>query len=371
MLIYRNFDSKKTIFTFLLTFLFVTTAHANEIDDGDLSAYNWLDKNDAIANQHIVPLYRELAKSTTKLSESIEQICMSGEGAVINGRVERHFKNVYLDWSTVQHIKFGPISFLKRQERFQYWPDKHSSGERQLRQLLQAIEQGDALSLQNFQKKSVAVQGLTALERMLYSSDGLISAQECDLALLISANLAQISNELDQNWRLAPVDFANEFVLADRGEGTYESSDEVANLLADAFVTQLLLVSEYKLGRGLAKKTGGRIYPKRLEAWRSELSIDLTKASITSLYSFFKIAYRARLKVVDAKLSRQIGTSFKHIIRGLKKVSKPMSAALETEKGVAQITMLKDEVKELELLVRNDMFAKLGFAKRFNSLDGD
>jgi len=253
-------------FTSVSLFFSLSFAQANDLSAADEpEPYNWASSNVAIANKHIVPRYRSLAKSTKKLSESVERICVSGKSTIINGRVDKDFKRVYLDWAAIQHIKFGPVSFLQRQERFQYWPDKHNSSERQLRKLLQSFEQNSELSLRDFQKKSVALQGLTALERMLYSSDTLISTQECQLAELVSMNLAQIADELDQNWRLAPVEYANEFALADTGSGTYESSDEVINILADSLVTQLLLISEYKLARGLPKKEGGRVYPRRLE----------------------------------------------------------------------------------------------------------
>jgi len=78
-----------------------------------------------------------------------------------------------------------------------------------------------------------------------------------------------------------------------------------------------------------------------------------------------------QLKKVDAELYKQINDQFKKVLSRIKKSPKSMSVMLTTEQGVEHITALKEEVKVLELLVRNDMFAQLGFAKRFNSLDGD
>ena len=44
---------------------------------------------------------------------------------------------------------------------------------------------------------------------------------------------------------------------------------------------------------------------------------------------------------------------------------------IQTDEGIVQIRDLKTQVERLETLVRNELFAELGFAVRFNSLDGD
>jgi len=223
-----------------------------------------------VAEKYIVPSYQTFVQSAQTLSEEINLLCGSSKEVELTESVQNAFESTYINWAKIQHIKFGPISFLKRLERIQYWPDKHNVSERQVRKLLVSLDKGEALSLADLQKKSVAVQGLATLERLLFSKDARLNKSECTLATLVSKNISAIATDLDNNWRLPPVDFANEFSLADHGEGSYDSNKEISSLLADSLVTQLLLISEYKLGRALPQKAGGRIYSRRLEAWRKK-----------------------------------------------------------------------------------------------------
>ena len=70
-------------------------------------------------------------------------------------------------WGRVEMITFGPIAEHNRLERIFFWPDRKGIGLRQVRRLL-ANSRGDPLSAEALAKMSVAVQGLTALEVLLY-----------------------------------------------------------------------------------------------------------------------------------------------------------------------------------------------------------
>ena len=354
----------------------ITSAYANEPvltnQTADNNAqWSWLETNVLIADQYIVPRYQAFVKSAQKLSDEIKLLCASDKEVTLSESVQSEFESTYINWAKIQHIKFGPISFLKRLERIQYWPDKHNVSERQVRKLLVSLDAGETLSLAELQKKSVAVQGLATLERLLFSKDALLNKSECQLATLVSENITSIAIDLDNNWRSPPVDFASEFSLADHGEGTYGSSKEISSLLADSLVTQLLLISEYKLGRALPKEAGGRVYSRRLEAWRSGLSSDLLLASLNSLYSFYQHAFEKRLGSLAPELNSRIGKQFQQIIDLASKESKPISQLLESETGIEQLSNLQTKIKKLELMIRNDMYSQLGFSTRFNSLDGD
>jgi len=337
----------------------------------NVEPFSWLETNVLTADDYIIPRYQALAKSAQSLSDEIDRLCELEKPVVLNEKVQDQFELTYNNWAEIQHIKFGPISFLKRLERLQFWPDKHNVGGRQIRDFLAELESGKSYSLQELQTKSVAVQGMSALERLLYSVDEKVSKTECQLASLVAQNIAAITSELDTNWRESPVDFAKEFALADHGEGTYSSNDEVVNLMAESLVTQLLLISEYKLGRALPQKEGGRVYKRRLEAWRSELSFGLLITSLDSLYSFYQQVFQKRLEAIKPGVNETIDKQFKKVVDLSSSEVNSMAELLESKDGVEQLVSLKDEVKKLELMIRNEMFTELGFNTRFNALDGD
>ena len=361
----KEVASKLTYLIALFVLLILPVQASSETD------IDWLATNKKVAYKHIVPLYESLANSTGKLASSVHSLCGSSESVVATRKVKTRFRAAYLDWAKVQHIKFGPVGFLKRLERIQFWPDKHNSSERQVRKLLNQIEAGEQYSMLQFQKKSVAVQGFTALERMLFSSDGVMNSQECALANYVAINLREIALELDSNWRLEPVEYAKEFELAGRETGTYGSSEEVITILANAFATQLLIISEYKLGRALPKKEGGRVFARKMEAWRSQQSLEMALASLKSVKSLYELSFKTVLKKTNKELDIRIEKQFLTILSKIKKAPRPMVSLIKDEAGVMTVASLKAEVEKLEAMVRSELFPALGFATRFNSLDGD
>ena len=357
--------------TLLVAFVCFTTVSNAEDASADDSQIDWLQSNIKVANKHIVPAYKSLAKSTVRLAKAVNELCVSEADVVPTKKIKKQFNKAYLNWAKVQHIKFGPVSFLKRLERIQFWPDKHNSSERQVRKLLNAIDGGEQYTNSQFENKSVAVQGFTALERMLFSTDGVMNHQECQLAKYVVNNLKEVTSAIDISWRLEPVEYAREFELAGRESGTYSSSDEVIAILANALATQLLVVSEYKLGRALPKKDGGRILARQMEAWRSQQSLEMAQASLNSLRSLYRTGFKRTLESLDKALDKRIEKQFTHVLSLAKSVSAPMVSLIETEGGQDQIKVLKSQVEKLEAMIRNELFSTLGFAARFNSLDGD
>ena len=352
-------------------FVIVPLSIADVNDSNNAESLGWLETNELVASDYIVPRYQAFQSSSNILFTNLRDLCLNEASVELNDSVKASFESAYIDWANIQHIKFGPVSFLKRLERIQYWPDKHNVGERQLRKLLISLDDGGDLLLEELQRKSVAVQGLATLERLLYSKDKRLSQSECRLAVLVSENVSSIATELDNNWRLAPVEFAKEFSLAEHGEGTYQSSKDVIGLIAESLVTQLLIIADYKIGRALPQKEGGRVYDRRLEAWRSGLSSTLLASSLDSLYALYQMAFAQRLAKLNAHVNHSINAQFNKVLNMQPNGDPPLSLLVKTDDGLEQLKALQTQIKQLELMIRNDMYPVLEFNARFNSLDGD
>ena len=73
-------------------------------------------------------------------------------------------------WARAQLIKTGPLSLFLRYERFAYWPEARNVTQRMLDALI-ASNDPKELAPETLVRDSVAAQGLTALERLLYDGD--------------------------------------------------------------------------------------------------------------------------------------------------------------------------------------------------------
>ncbi len=333
--------------------------------------FDWLESNVAVANKHIVPKYQAVALAADALDESVNAMCAS-KPALVSEQVVNAYGDLFLAWAQIQHVKFGPVSFLKRYERFHYWPDKHNVGSRQLQRLIASLDDGslDAAEL-NMPNKSVSLQGLSALERLFFSKQQSLTETQCFLSIEIAKNLQEIAKEVDQSWRLAPVEFAKEFELAGREQGTYGSSLEVSTMLANALATQLLIIAEYKLGQALPKKEDGRVYQRELEAWQSELSLNILEQSLSSLNEFYSLAFSPRTNAINPTLDKKIQQQFAHAISLSQDFDEPLIKVIVKPDELSKVVNLQAAVVQLEAVIRSELFAELGFATQFNSLDGD
>ena len=85
-------------------------------------------------------------------------------------RLAAAFADTIRAWAGVDFLRFGPMAQEGRYERFAFLPDVHGTGARQIRRFL-ASEDEALLEPGALAGQSAAVQGLPALESLLYSGD--------------------------------------------------------------------------------------------------------------------------------------------------------------------------------------------------------
>ena len=295
---------------------------------------------------------------------------------------QQDFNQLFKSWAAIQHIRFGPIAYLDRYERFHYWPDKHNRGNRQLQQLL--AQDNSSLTLAQLQSKSIAIQGIGALEKLLlmdFSKEELVTGTStvCDLILLITENLQQIAVKNAQAWVDSPVEFAKEFSSAGKSGSIFGSKAEIAKKLLGDMRTQIAVVESLKLGRAFAiideKNTiETRIKPKRLEAWRSRQSRELISINIAAIQELYSLGFAPHVKTKSNTLHQQIQTSFQQIKSALQAFDKPLYDELVESKEAKSNVQMMDLINDVKVLYQqlgNELPKLLGLTISFNALDGD
>jgi predicted lipoprotein len=116
---------------------------------------------------YIIAAYDALEEQTRSFADGLTAYCATHDLSAAP-TTDIGFAALLETWAGVDFINFGPISRDTRFDRFAFWPDPHGTGDRQLRQLLArpdpAIVAPGALA-----KQSAAIQGLPALEALIYS----------------------------------------------------------------------------------------------------------------------------------------------------------------------------------------------------------
>jgi predicted lipoprotein len=160
----------------------------------------------ASLEQYIRPGYAQFAGSMDALKQSVAALCGKRSPAALKDTQDAFAVTVEA-WSVVEPIRFGPVAQEHRFERIFYWPDPKGLGTRQIREVL-AKQDKSVTEQTGLVGKSVALQGLPALEYLLYG-DGAATLEKggaegtfrCSFAEAAAGNLASIGKEIVDGWQ--------------------------------------------------------------------------------------------------------------------------------------------------------------------------
>ncbi|MCP4597983.1 imelysin family protein [Neptuniibacter sp.] len=357
-----------TRFQLILLSLTTTTVTGNTY--ASVTEQQWMELNQNLVQQHVLPRYQALMHTSAQLHKEVELFCDKPEEKTL-GSAQSAFRDTLNAWQAIQHVQFGPIEFLMRSYSLQFWPDKKNLTSKQLNKLLKA-EDPQTLQPEYFQTASIAVKGLPAIERLLFSKAPLTEIQEapfrCQFLHAVSGNVNKTATDTFNEWQT----FSEEFNYLNSEEGHYETSQEATIDLMKAQVEPLEVIRDLKLNRPLGKtKAKG----KRLESWRSGQSLQNIQTNLQSLQHMFSGVSGLNLKrlleengVTDR--AEAIETSFNSINKLLAELPSPLYLHVQDEKVRVKLLQVSAELTELHEHLGKSM-NKLELQLGFNSRDGD
>ena len=346
---------------------------------------SWHDTNVSIIEQHVLPGYRKLASATAELDRQARGFCRSPSAAGLE-KLRQDYHQAMNAWMGIQHIRLGPVEMFMRYHRYQLWPDKHNTGSRQMRQLF-AKRDPQRLRPDKFIHTSVAVQGFTALERVLFGKQGKDirtfgtadkPAYHCQLTMAISHNLAGMSEGLVKDWSSARTPFQKMFNTDDRsmvsaeGVDSISTSREVAARFLSQLHTQLEAIADMKLGYPLDDSLD-RAKPRRAESWRSRRSMQNIVLNLQGSAEFYLAGFSKRVSQAQggAKIDGLISQGFNRAITQARAIKTPLYEIVADPKQRPQLELLQQTIRELKGLISGNLSQVLELPQAFNSLDGD
>ncbi len=360
----------KSLLAFSLLLSFSTMQPAMAITKQEQSA---LAKTMLIG--YIRPNYAQFLKAAQELETTTKTLCKTASPATL-AQEKQAFAKTVLAFSRIEHIRFGAMTKKHRLERLAFWPDRKNIGLKQVKRVLKT-QDTSVLSLSSLQNKSVALQGLTALEYVLYGNEqdslakpGITGTFRCHYAQTIAQNIVKIGQNLIKGWE-DNHPHVQAFLHPSADNETYMSEREVSQTLFLSFLTGLKLVKDFKiklpLGASLKKAK-----PKRAAFWRSGLalaSIASTTRSVQDMFvtgGFFYLADKA-----EAGIAESVVFEFKTVTSILLSFHQPINVVVKDK--------TKREKLESILPALNNIYDNAGAAIAkatnmtlgFNALDGD
>jgi len=331
------------------------------------------DLGERLARDYARPAVAKMADAASALDGALGGWC-GQPGAANAARVKQAFETLALAWSGVEFLRFGPLVQANRYERLAFWPDTRGVMPKQVQALI-AAQDGALLVPGALAGRSVAVQGLPALEYVLYGEPALlrqdggkVDAYACDYARAVVANVRQITSDVAQAWS-AEGDFGRQFAHPKAGNDLYRNQQEIAAEAMKSLSTGLQFARDVKILPVLGD-TPEAARPKRAAFWRSQLSTRLLAANLDGLQAFYQAGAYA-LPKGDAWMAESVRGELASAARALSDVPQPLEQALAQEDGRRQLTLAALTLKNAKAIVDENLAPALGVTIGFNALDGD
>lgn len=326
-----------------------------------------------ILKEYIQPGYLDLYSNSQNLRSAAEALCASPSAEHLRA-AQHSFTNFANSWAQIEWFRIGPVMSKNRIERILFYPDRKSTG---LKQVQRALAQQDqtVTSLKSITQKSVAVQGLGALEFNLFGTGYEILQTEegsfrCAFTLAIASNLNDISKTLSQAW----VDdgLAAQYWLNPNDENPlFRTNDEAMSVILGIMIHGLEAIRDVRIGAFL-KSEAKLDRPKSALMWRSENTTAMIASGLSGLLKLFNVsAIETLLSEESSNLADSVRFEFHQAISTLNVLQKPIAEVLTSKDDRKQMEYLKLSVGYAMSRLDNDVSQQLGLSAGFSFGDGD
>lgn len=315
----------------------------------------------AVIERAILPAYVRLSEAAAAQQAAWTQACAAPAADSLE-TLRAAYHHTADAWAGVFHWTFGPITLEMRRDRFYHWPERRNAIDKGLAALLSESDPA-RLEPRTFAAASVAVQGLPALERLLYDDPKVPGdAWACQVGRAIAANLADMAAASATEWR--------DGVLATLRKGEahpfyFQTAGDVLDRLVTEMLTGLVIIKDQKilpvLGTAPDKARPALLEARRSGRFTRNLRLNLQAVFDTAdvIGGFLPPAEARGLAAKQAAIVRQV------------EELPPFEAAVTDPAGRGRIKVLLDAVTALRKEMVTAYVTHLHVTVGFNSLDGD
>ena len=295
----------------------------------------------------------------------------SAEGVAI---ASQQFADVVTAYGKIDFLRIGPLMEDNRADRLLFWPDRRGIGLKQVQAIL-AEEDAAATDLAGLKGKSVAVQGLGALDYVLFGSGAetltsTTGAFRCAYGRTIAANIAGMAEEMVAGWYL-PGGIADHLQAPQPDYADYRSETEAMEALVGLVAHGLEGLRDKHLLPFMAS-ADGPAKPKLAVFWRSGATMAFVRANMDGMGELMARSGVARaVDEANQGLDNSIQFEFRNATRALDLVTLPVEAAVADAKQAQALKYLVLVTGSLQAMVGEQLPTALGLSVGFSSLDGD
>ena len=323
---------------------------------------------------YIVPSYDALSGHAAKLESATQALCSApSEDNLATARAA--FGSMALSWAGIEWLRVGPSMEENRLERILFYPDRKSTGLKQVQRAL-VKEDEAATDATKLGELSVAMQGLGAYEFLLFGKgSGKLAAAPadsfaCRYGLAIAENLKMIAGDLAVGWQAeTPLTIA--FLQPSPENPLYRDDIEALNLVIGTIIHGLEAVRDVRIGYFL-RDGEARDRPRSALYRRSGLTLASIAANLEgSLRLFDESRIERALPDEAAFLADQVRLEFQLALGTAREFNAGPEALVTNEKSRKRLEYLKYAISNIIARLNDEFAPAAGLAVGFSFGDGD
>ncbi|WP_419905731.1 imelysin family protein [Kiloniella sp.] len=366
-------NSKKALLILVGFCVLPISAMAQDLSDDQEPKPDFGPMIKQVIERSILPGYEALRIAAHTEERSISNLCQSPN---LNNLIQarKGYKNLVSAWASVEIFRLGPAIKNNRQEKLFFWPDRKSIGLKQVRKLIDTENQ-TALSYETLRTKSVAVQGLLALEYVLFGkgadllSEGIAQSYRCKYGETISQAMGRTALDISKDWS-KPNGYADLMYNPGSDNPVYRTQEEVVQDLLRVSSEMIQSVRDLKIHNSI-KSTPEKSKPKRAPLWRSNLTIHAIKENLNSVAQLLNAG---GLGSFTPRYTKSLGFELEQtnkFLTQLEQRSAPWVELVKNEDAHKTLNFLLIPLEGAKNVTTDLIPAELGLSLGFNSLDGD
>lgn len=328
-------------------------------------------------DKFIVPHLATMKQATGNLATAVDAVCREGSDAA-RRTARTAFADTVRAWGGLDFIRFGPSARGHRLERIFFWPDPRGFAWRQLNGLL-AAKKPELLAPGGLASQSVAVQGLTALEILLFDEKAPLGAAKddaaqyrCALAGAIAANIHAVVGEIGDGWTGADGGFRLKMLTPGSDNALYKDAGETVREVLKALVAGIELCRDRFILPELTAVTAKPPRRVRLAFETSGLTGVYLKSSLVALKELYgAIGLDAYVPVDKPWMAKFMPTSWNSLIADADRLDGLRAGERGSEAHLHALRKMRFDLSGLRQIIVKELAPNADIVMGFNELDGD
>lgn len=330
----------------------------------------------ALVSGYVQPATTDFAKKATALPEAVSHTCQvstheSREAFAVA------FNDVVEAFSKVSFLRYGPLLDDNRLSRIAFLPDPRGIAQRQINKF-KASEDFKTISADRLAEKSVALQGLTALELIAFDKNSEVllgttsktSEDLCRYAYAIAGNVKKIAKGLRDDWNNEE-GYIKVLLEPAPGNREHQTTQEAMETVFNTLPVALIILKDQHVLPVITKGKAST-KPARLPFSRGKAGLTYLAGNLSGLRAALEAMKLGPSLPEEYRWAPDtISFELKNTVSLVSTMKAPIRENFAKDDGFAKFNALTLALQSINQTLTKELSPALELTAGFNALDGD